>query len=240
MGICFINGEPPSHPIQEIEYPLVQRKFSFGSETLIIEELVDVEDSIDIVFKWLESKNLPASEIEHLAPYFGKIWPAALGLAQWVADEGKKLKNKTLLEIGCGLGMPGLLASKLGATVTLSDGHPDVARFLERNLKINNISTIDFVTPNWHTGQVCEQKFDYVIASDVLYESYHPDFFAKIFDTQASSKGVIVLTDPGRAYIQRFIKNMNGLNWVENLEPWTVPVQGSSADIYLLRFERKV
>lgn len=48
-------------------------------------------------------------------------WPAAKILAQFIFYMRKCLPGKNILEIGAGTSLPGLLAAKLGANVTLSE-----------------------------------------------------------------------------------------------------------------------
>ena len=122
------------HPITSLTYPTVTKTFTFGSKSLVVEHFDDVEKSIDLVFDWLDQRGFSASDIEHLAPYFGAIWPSAIALSEWLAQEGDqgRLSGAKVMEIGCGLGVPGLLAAHHGSAVTLSDWHPDVPRFLDR------------------------------------------------------------------------------------------------------------
>ncbi len=241
MPLRVIQGQRSSHLITKLDYPTVVESLRFGRVSLEMYHLLDVEGAIDLVFSWLSASNHPAEEIEHLAPYFGSIWPSALALAEWVAREGEqsKLKGKRVLELGCGLAVPGLVAAKYGADVTLSDGHPDVPRFLDANIVRNGDPHLDYIVANWDgLAENSTQAFDYVIASDVLYESQHADLFSKVIDSYCDENTVVVISDPGRAYIQSFVKKMNELRWRENLAPWTVRHRGRDQDIFLLTFER--
>jgi predicted nicotinamide N-methyase len=233
---------PPPHPIQELPYPLKTRTLRFGDFGLKIEQLEHVEEAIDLVFEWLDAKQLPSQEIEHLAPYFGTIWPSAVALCEYLAKNfahsSQGMKGLTLLEVGCGLALPSLLAAKLGAQVTASDGHPDVVRFLERNLKHNHIDKLNFLVPDWAAGLPEGQHYDYVVASDILYESYHPAFFSKLLTSVCDGNTTVIVTDPGRAYLQSFVNEMGSLGWQCELEAWSVPDSGKQVDIFLTKFHR--
>jgi predicted nicotinamide N-methyase len=244
MALEFIYGQEPDHPITEIRYQTVLDVKKFGEISLTIEALENVESSIDLVFSWLDRHGHSNHQIEHLAPYFGSIWPSSLALAEWVSQENSKrnLVCKSLLEIGCGLAIPGLLASVLGADVTVSDGHPDVPRFLRKNLMLNSISRLKIAMSPWETGleevESLHQKFDYVIASDILYEGYHAEFFTKVINSVVKPEGKVVVTDPGRAYLQRFVNKMEELKWTATIFPWTVRHHGKDNDIFLVDFVR--
>ena len=49
------------------------------------------------------------------------MWPCARVLASYVFSQRSFLSGVRVLEIGAGTGLPGLLAAKLGADVTLAD-----------------------------------------------------------------------------------------------------------------------
>ena len=234
-----LHGDLPTHPITQLAYQTVSKSYKFGSAQLQIEHLRDVEAAIDLVFDWLKLCNLPDSEIEHLAPYFGSVWPSALALAEWVAREGElsRLSGKRVLEVGCGLAVPSFVAAHYGARVVLSDSHPDVPRFLMQNVPLNSNPDLYYVQAERDGSIPLSEPFDYVIASDVLYESQHVDVFSSVLHQFSNKDTKVVVADPGRAWIQSFVRRMNELGWQENLAPWTVRHSGKDQDIYLLTFE---
>lgn len=236
-----LHGDLPTHPITQLAYQTLSTSYQFGSAKLQIEHLSDVEAAIDLVFDWLKACNLPDVEIEHLAPYFGTIWPSALALAEWMAREGEssRLAGKRVLELGCGLAVPSFVAAYYGAEVVLSDSHPDVPRFLKRNVQLNFDLDLFYVPAHHKDSPPLAERFDYVIASDVLYESHHVDVFSAALNRYGSAETKVVVADPGRAWIQSFVQRMNKLEWQENLAPWTVRHSGKDQDIYLLTFERR-
>ncbi len=63
-----------------------------------------------------------------------------------------------------------VVAAKLGAQVTASDGHPDMSDALARNAALNEVA-IDYVVYDWSRGEA-PAPFAVVLASDVLYEPH--------------------------------------------------------------------
>src|SRR5690348_15910347 len=70
-------------------------------------------------------------------PYGGALWPSGKGLGDALA--GRALDGLRGLELGCGLGLPSLVAARAGAQVTATDGSPDAVVFAAHNLAINEL-----------------------------------------------------------------------------------------------------
>lgn len=77
------------------------------------------------------------------------------------------LKNKTLLELGCGSGIISLLASKKGATITASDIN-DVALKNLREASIKNDLEVEVIHSDLFE-KMKERSFDYIIINPPYY-----------------------------------------------------------------------
>ncbi len=136
-------------------------------------------------------------------PMFGTMWPAATHLARWVARQ--ELRGLDVLELGCGLALPSLVAAACGARVVATDQHPHTERFLRENLARNGVS-VRYAAFDW-AGPVPAElpgRFDRVLASDVLYTREMPEILAAAFARFLAPGGVGWLTDPGRPWLQEF------------------------------------
>jgi 2-polyprenyl-3-methyl-5-hydroxy-6-metoxy-1,4-benzoquinol methylase len=52
-------------------------------------------------------------------PNFGTVWPAGLALAEEMSRF--PVEGKSILEVGCGIGLPSLVLQQRGATITATD-----------------------------------------------------------------------------------------------------------------------
>jgi len=198
--------------------------------------LISLDDSIDKLCEVLGSEKKDDALKEDYCPYFGIPWEAGLGLAQYLNNY--ELKSKTVLEIGSGLSLPSFVAMRNGAKVLASDFHGDVKTFLDINQKLNGIF-FDYFQMNWRKENTINGKFDLVIGSDILYESAHPDFVSRTLINYLNEGGKIILSDPGRAYIQKFVTSMNNLGFQETRKVVTVNTDWTKKDIFVFVFEKK-
>lgn len=100
------------------------------------------------------------------------VWPAALVLAKYIVAHKHTFAGKTVLELGAGTGLSGLLAARYCDRVWLTDKDPQVLDTLQRSVQLNT-DVQDKVKVEklvWGTDTRDElPRFDVVIASDTLY-----------------------------------------------------------------------
>jgi len=246
MPVTIFDTSLKNHPIADIHYKTEWQIVEVGGMRLNVTALQNVEESIDQVIGWLEQKGADPAEIENLAPYFGVIWPAAIALCAYLAQPEikKQLSGKKIIELGCGLALPSIICAKAGGLCVAVDNHPNVPGFLHKNVEQNEPVQVTFLTPG-ELSQFSyeeENKFDWIIASDVLYDRDLARIFTDMVCKLAAPKARFVLTDPGRAYIQEFVNSMAARGWNHELQAWKVPQTakglGISSDIFVLIFER--
>lgn len=191
----------------------------FGAVELTVATLADLDRAVDSLCAGYAERGADDELARDLCPYFGVIWPAARGLALEVARRGKALDGKRVIELGCGLALPALVAARLGARVTATDLHPDVPAFLARNLTLNGFApdAIEYRELDWRTAGL-GAHFDVVLASDVLYEAGHPAPVARALAAHVAPGGRILLADPGRAYLQAALDELRKLGFLSTLE----------------------
>lgn len=206
-----------------------------------ISTIRDLDESIDTLCAHFGEDDQDNSLKEEYCPYFGILWEAGIGLSQFLQKEN--LAGKNVIEIGCGLALPSFVATKAGAKVIATDFHADVPLFLRLNQQNNN-THFEYAVMNWR-DEIERTKnklglFDLVIGSDILYESQHPQEVAKALIGMLNPGGKIILADPGRAYVQKFVTCMQDLNYPEKLSIQTVKGEwtqkGKSRDIFIFEF----
>ena len=105
---------------------------------------------------------------DEFMPYWAELWPAGLALAEALHDD---LAGVRVVELGCGLGVPSLVASARGAKVTAVDWAADAIALLRENAARNGLE-LEAVRADWRSFN---GAFDLALAADVLYEARNVD-----------------------------------------------------------------
>jgi predicted nicotinamide N-methyase len=205
-------------PTPLIPYETSMTIEKIGSFPIHLMALKDLDQALDEICKKYDPKT-PAEEerLLNLCPYFGMIWPSARALAFFMSERKTQFNKKTGIEVGAGLALPSILAAKIGSTMTVTDFHPDVADWVRRNAELNqvrlNIHTWDWTAPPPPGSKIEFESYDFVLASDVLYERRHPEDLAQALARLVKAKGSIYLSDPGRPYLERALNELAKLGF---------------------------
>lgn len=161
-------------------------------------------------------------------PYYATLWPSALGLADVLWERRDALKGRRVLELGCGLSLPSIVAAKSGAQVTATDFHPDAAAWCLRNAHANGVP-VAYQPCDWSQPPAWE-PFDLVIGSDLLYERRHIPALVACVSRLCAAHGTALLADPGRDGLASLTAAMQADGWDCELLP--------RGEIYVLVFGR--
>jgi len=200
-----------------IDYDMITTIEKIGTFPIHLWSIRDMDRALDEICKKYEPKN--PDEVDRLldlCPYFATIWPSARALGAFMSERKTQFTKKHGIEVGCGLGLPSILASKIGASMVATDFHPDVSYWLKKNTELNQVK-IEYIEWNWsdsgtHTG-VKPGTYDFVLASDVLYEKQHPESLVRSLAGLLAPGGKIYLSDPGRAYLDRALQEFEALGF---------------------------
>lgn len=140
---------------------------------------------------------------EDKVPSWADIWPAAYGLARFIYG-CLDFDGESLLELGAGIGLPGMAAALKGASVTLSDFNPMAIDFCRRNARRNGLDNVDVLLGDWRSF-VCDRKFDWIIGSDVLYDPKLNRHVGRILDEYLEERGKAMFAHPGRQKTYEFL-----------------------------------
>ncbi|CAK5211097.1 unnamed protein product [Aphanomyces euteiches] len=134
---------------------------------------------------------------DELAPLFAGaawagtlVWDAAVVLANHVLNH-VPLESKRVLELGAGIGVPGMVAGVLGAANVMITEQPELVPLLRTNLRRNASnfsSSVSAAELSWGrdaTTKFCEKSgdFDVVLSCDCIYEPLYGKSWVALADT---------------------------------------------------------
>ncbi len=186
--------------------------FETTEEQLIIEgrsfRIRHVSDS-DALFERL--LNLPEDHPDvkdERIPYWAEVWPAAIGLAEHVIRYSNQLIGKDVLEIGCGLGLPGIVAGCYANQVVMTDYLSEAVSMAEHNWQLNHTHSPLMKTFDWRS---CDPslKASVILASDVAYEQRMFFPLLSALHDLLSDDGVVWLSEPDRHFARVFFDTLD-------------------------------
>ncbi|PIP79822.1 MAG: histidine kinase [Gammaproteobacteria bacterium CG22_combo_CG10-13_8_21_14_all_40_8] len=145
---------------------------------------------------------------------FGVIWDSSQILAAEMAVF--EIKDKRILEIGCGMALSSLLLNARHADITATDCHPEAASFLIENVRLNKGATIPFLRVDWKDLNDGLGLFDAIIGADILYEKQHSELLSQFIHRHAKPSCEVILVDPGRGHHSHFSKKMLQLGYTHH------------------------
>jgi predicted nicotinamide N-methyase len=163
-------------------------------EVLIGRETVTVIRPRD----WAELRHQEGAE-GRSAPYWAIPWASGVMLAEALAARND-LAGRRVLELGCGLAIPSVVAARRGAEVTATDGSSDAVVFAAHNLALNDaVGEVELA--DWREGDELVERgpWDVVIAADVLYLRHNVEALLKLLPHLIGERGEAIVADPNRA-----------------------------------------
>jgi predicted nicotinamide N-methyase len=129
-------------------------------------------------------------------PYWADLWPAARMLAKVLLRE-PLTAGAAALEIGCGLGLPGVVALSRGLRVTFSDYDPCALYYAAANARLNGFHDFQTLELDW-CHPPAGLQVSILLASDLIYELRNIEPLIAFIRHVLSPGGTCYLTDQDR------------------------------------------
>lgn len=136
-------------------------------------------------------------------PYWADVWPASIALARLISR--MEARGRTLLELGCGVGLVSAAALRAGFDVTATDYYEEALAFTRVNGRSNTSHAPRTRLVDWRDPPADLGLFDVVVAADVLYERAYGPLVAGIIARTLGPSGTAWVADPGRIGASAFI-----------------------------------
>lgn len=138
-------------------------------------------------------------------------------LAEWCIKNKSIFQNKSILELGAGVGLAGITVNLKcqPSRVYLTDCHESVLAILKKNVQLNfaESSKVSVLNLPWELidAENCQSfgKIDVVIAADVVYDSqlFHPLVDAiKCLCSSAAQEVYLACTERNKSTLDDFLE----------------------------------
>jgi len=167
-------------------------------------------------------------------PYWAQAWDAAHGIAWELSD--RDLAGKLVLDLGCGLGITGMVAAARGADVVMVDHAPPALLFAELNSwpwrERVGIQRLD-----WRADSL-DQSFDLIVGADILYDRKDLPYLDAFWRRHLKDDGSLLLGDPSRAMTREFLEWLADRGWHMSESFRRVPQSDCQIRIVAMRLNR--
>ncbi len=153
-------------------------------------------------------------------PYWAKIWPSAIAMSTFLSSHIEYYREKNVLELAAGLGLPSLVAAAHATKVVCSDYMAAPLAIVAKSIAENKqyaymtcaLLNWEYLPENLHT--------DVLLLSDV---NYHPAAFSHLYQLIQrfiDQNTTIILATPQRLAAKSFINGI--LAWCIQQEVYTI------------------
>lgn len=154
---------------------------------------------------------------------------SSLALARFIESE-LTVSGKDVLELGSGVGLPGLVASMRGARVTFSDYVPEALETVKSNAIANGAlnETMRFACLDWEFPDDIGQ-FDVIVGSEIVYEYFFHGHLTEIICKALKSDGTLIIADRKRMVVDRFMGRLRRKGFLCNNNTYYINEDGFPA-----------
>ncbi|MDP3695956.1 MAG: methyltransferase domain-containing protein [Desulfocapsaceae bacterium] len=178
------------------KYKLTFDRLKVGDKTLRLLKIADIEEILD-------GKD-PFANVSEF-PFWVKLWEAAMVLA-YVRSSLPEPKGKTVLELGAGLGAPGLAAAAAGFDVTISDYEEIIMDFQRVSAAASGIHNVTFTHLDWLNPPEIAH-FDILAGAEILFREEFFQPLLNVFKKYLKPDGFIYLAhDASRRSLPLFLE----------------------------------
>lgn len=198
MGILNIQFYPH---LQPDSFPTVEQHFLFKSCAIKLPI-----PSPAAIFEWYQ--NLQKNGVAAETAYWSRLWPASMGICYYLDKHFTLIKNKKVLELGAGLGLPSLFVACHTNEVICSDIHPNAVMWAKNAAEKNGLCHIQHRVMDWNQIDEDLKQVDIVLISDGNYNPSNFDHLRQLIQGFLDRGTKIILCTPQRLAAKVFIASL--------------------------------
>jgi predicted nicotinamide N-methyase len=140
-------------------------------------------------------------------PYWAKVWPSAIALLDVLKAHPHLIKDKHVLEIGAGIGLPSLMMAGITKSIQVSDYNLEAVELLQKNIEHLQLQNAQALQLDWNTLHENMQP-EVLILSDVNYDPTQFETLTKLIEKFIHQGCTIILSTPQRIMASPFVQKL--------------------------------
>jgi predicted nicotinamide N-methyase len=164
-------------------------------------------------------------------PYWAKVWPSAIALVKVLQKHPSLIRDKTVLELGAGIGLPSLLMANEAKTIQVSDYDSEAVELFRKNIAHLQLHNVQALQMDWND---LPENIDpeVIILSDVNYDPTQFESLTKLIQKFIHQGCTIILSTPQRIIASPFVLALSEFIIADYLE--MVDENGVTKEISIL------
>lgn len=138
-------------------------------------------------------------------PFWAKLWPSSIALVNVLENNPNWIRDKHVLELGAGIGLPSLMLAGLVKFIQVSDYADEAVELLQKNIAHLNLMNVQALQLDWNHLPISLQP-DVLILSDVNYDPSQFDTLIQIITSKILDGCTILLATPQRIMASPFVQ----------------------------------
>jgi len=164
-------------------------------------------------------------------PYWAKVWPSAIALHNVLQTHPILIRDKTVLELGAGIGLPSLIMASEAKTIQVSDYDLEAVELLRKNIAHLQLQNVQALQIDWNDLPENINP-EVIILSDVNYDPTQFETLTKLIENFIHQGCAIILSTPQRIMASPFVLALSEFIIADYLE--MVDENGVTKEISIL------
>ncbi len=139
--------------------------------------------------------------------YWAKVWPAAIGLCVFLQNRLHYIKNKDVLELAAGSGLPGIFCAAYARRVCISDIEPKAVALVRLSATQHQLENVSCRVIDWNNLQEVPLP-EVLLLSDINYEPSQFEQLLTVILYFLDKQCTIILSTPQRLMAKSFINQL--------------------------------
>jgi len=142
-------------------------------------------------------------------PYWAKVWPSSIALHNVLQKHPSLIRDKTVLELGAGIGLPSLMMADITKSIQISDYDLEAVELLQKNIENLQLENAQALKLDWNTLPETIHP-EVVILSDVNYDPTQFETLTKLIEKFLHQGSTVILSTPQRIMASPFVQKLEG------------------------------